>query len=85
MAIATTKKNNKAETSSAALGVTHAVAASAPAKAAASAGRGPLRRTPSQEEIATRAYELYVQRGCAEGHAEEDWAQAERELSGGKN
>jgi hypothetical protein len=30
--------------------------------------------------IATRAYELYLQRGCREGCAEEDWLEAEREI-----
>jgi hypothetical protein len=30
--------------------------------------------------IATRAYELYVQRGCREGCAVEDWLEAEREI-----
>jgi H+-transporting ATPase len=31
-------------------------------------------------QIATRAYELYEQRGCREGHAVQDWVQAEREV-----
>ena len=30
--------------------------------------------------LATRAYELYVQRGCREGCAVEDWLDAEREI-----
>ncbi|HEX4968381.1 MAG TPA: DUF2934 domain-containing protein [Nitrospiraceae bacterium] len=30
--------------------------------------------------ITTRAYELYVQRGCREGRAVEDWLDAEREI-----
>lgn len=30
--------------------------------------------------ITTRAYELYVQRGCREGCAVEDWLDAEREI-----
>jgi hypothetical protein len=30
--------------------------------------------------INVRAYELYVQRGCRDGHAEEDWLDAEREI-----
>jgi len=30
--------------------------------------------------IAARAYELYIQRGCREGCAEEDWLDAEREI-----
>lgn len=32
--------------------------------------------------IATRAYELYRQRGCREGCAVEDWLDAEREIVG---
>jgi hypothetical protein len=32
--------------------------------------------------IATRAYELYAQRGFREGCAEEDWLDAEREIGG---
>ena len=30
--------------------------------------------------ITSRAYELYLQRGCREGCAEEDWLDAEREM-----
>jgi hypothetical protein len=30
--------------------------------------------------IATRAFELYCQRGCQDGHDVDDWLQAEREL-----
>jgi Protein of unknown function (DUF2934) len=30
--------------------------------------------------ISCRAYELYLQRGCREGRAEEDWLEAEREI-----
>lgn len=33
-----------------------------------------------QERIANRAYELYLQRGCREGCALEDWVDAEREI-----
>lgn len=33
-----------------------------------------------QKRIAMRAYELYSQRGGVDGHAEEDWLQAEREI-----
>jgi len=36
--------------------------------------------SPSREEIATRAYEIYLQRGAAPGRELEDWLQAEREL-----
>lgn len=33
-----------------------------------------------QAQVARRAYEFYVQRGCREGCAEEDWLDAEREI-----
>jgi uncharacterized protein YndB with AHSA1/START domain len=36
---------------------------------------------PTQEEIAERAYELYLQRGQAPGYELENWLQAEKELS----
>jgi len=37
---------------------------------------------PTHEQIEKRAYEIYEQRGRADGHADDDWAQAERELRG---
>ncbi|HVV52812.1 MAG TPA: DUF2934 domain-containing protein [Polyangia bacterium] len=36
---------------------------------------------PSQDEIARRAYELYLQRGSVPGHEKDDWLQAEAELA----
>jgi hypothetical protein len=39
-------------------------------------------RHASHDEIAVRAYELYLGRGGAAGHAEQDWLQAEAELAG---
>ena len=38
-------------------------------------------RTPATEEIATRAYEIYLARGGSHGADVEDWLQAERELT----
>ena len=38
------------------------------------------RTTPTAEEIALRAYHIYLQRGGAPGNALEDWTRAEREL-----
>jgi DUF2934 family protein len=35
---------------------------------------------PQHEEIALRAYEFFLQRGCTHGRDLEDWLQAEREL-----
>jgi hypothetical protein len=35
---------------------------------------------PTHDEIAVRAYELYLARGAEHGHDAEDWAQAESEL-----
>jgi hypothetical protein len=39
------------------------------------------RQELSKEEIAHRAYELYVQRGGEPGKDVEDWVRAEKELS----
>jgi Protein of unknown function (DUF2934) len=39
-----------------------------------------MARTPKREEIERKAYEIYEQRGCEDGHAEEDWFAAEHEL-----
>ncbi|MFL5307024.1 MAG: DUF2934 domain-containing protein [Polyangia bacterium] len=36
---------------------------------------------PSYEAIAKRSYELYLQRGGLDGYHEQDWLQAEAELS----
>jgi len=38
-------------------------------------------REPSREEIACRAYELYLRRGSEPGKDVEDWVRAEKELS----
>jgi hypothetical protein len=38
--------------------------------------------SPSIELIQQRAYEIYLERGDAEGSEIEDWLQAERELGG---
>ncbi|MGD0956896.1 MAG: DUF2934 domain-containing protein [Candidatus Acidiferrales bacterium] len=35
---------------------------------------------PTRKEIELRAYDLYVERGCEDGHAVEDWLEAERQL-----
>jgi Protein of unknown function (DUF2934) len=37
----------------------------------------------SHDAIETRSYELYLARGGADGHHEEDWLRAEAELNGG--
>jgi len=37
-------------------------------------------REPTHQEIAARAYELYLQRGRQSGHEMDDWLQAEYEL-----
>jgi hypothetical protein len=37
---------------------------------------------PSHEQIAQRAYEIYLQRGGAPGDPMQDWLRAEQELAG---
>jgi hypothetical protein len=49
--------------------------AAPPAKAAVKPGKG-----PTQDEIATRAFEIYVSEGCREGTDLDNWLRAEREL-----
>ena len=41
------------------------------------------RPTPTHEQIARRAYEIWIQSGYVTGRDVENWAQAERELSTG--
>ena len=36
---------------------------------------------PSYEEIAYRAYQLYLQRGAGDGRDTDDWLRAEQELT----
>jgi len=48
-----------------------------PVRAAVKA-RGPYE--PTQEEIQTRAFEIYVSEGCKEGNDLEYWLRAEQEL-----
>jgi DUF2934 family protein len=38
--------------------------------------------TPIEQQIRQHAYELYDQRGRADGHELDDWLQAEREIKG---
>jgi len=38
--------------------------------------------TPSHDEIARRAYELFQRRGGEPGHEQDDWLQAEQDLRG---
>jgi hypothetical protein len=49
-------------------------------KAAPTAKSAVSAAEPTHEEIAARAYELYLGRGSLDGYSEEDWALAEAEL-----
>lgn len=40
----------------------------------------PVMTAPSHEDIAARAYEIYMERAADEGTADDDWVRAEREL-----
>lgn len=39
-----------------------------------------LALSPTREQIATRAFEIFVQRGGMDGFADDDWFRAEAEL-----
>ncbi len=45
-----------------------------------------LRSLPTdvEERVRLRAYELWEQRGCQHGQAQEDWFRAEREIVGAR-
>ena len=49
-------------------------------------GNGPQtqRRKPSHDEIARRAFEIWVAKGRPTGQDAVNWSQAERELAGGR-
>jgi hypothetical protein len=36
---------------------------------------------PAKEQISQRAYEIYLARGCEDGHDLSDWIEAERQVS----
>jgi hypothetical protein len=38
---------------------------------------------PTIDDIAKRAYEIYLEKGCQQGQCEENWKQAEQELTKG--
>jgi len=40
--------------------------------------------SPSQQDIAKRAFEIYMSKGCPQGQDEQIWLEAERELRGKK-
>jgi hypothetical protein len=50
------------------------------AVAGAPLARTTARRAPTHDEIARRAYELFLQRGGQHGSHEQDWLRAESEL-----
>jgi len=52
----------------------------APEETAKSSQRAKAPFDDLHARISRRAYELYVQRGYREGHADEDWLDAERDI-----
>jgi hypothetical protein len=43
---------------------------------------GKLNLTQIEERIRNRAYDLYLRRDCADGHALDDWLEAKAEVLG---
>ena len=41
----------------------------------------PVKSKPTQDQIATRAYEIYLERGSTPGDPMQDWLRAESELA----
>jgi hypothetical protein len=52
------------------------------ALSASRAATASLPATVTDGDIARRAYDLYLARGCETGHDVDDWLRAERELRG---
>jgi hypothetical protein len=71
------KNSKKTSVTTTARKTVRATTTSAPKSAKAPAAP----RTPTQEEIAIRSYEIYLARGAADGHHVEDWLRAEAELT----
>jgi hypothetical protein len=44
--------------------------------------RSETQAAPREEQVRLRAYELYVESGYSDGHAEEHWFAAERDIGG---
>jgi len=40
---------------------------------------------PTHKDIAKRAYEIYVEKGCPQGQSEQNWLQAEQEMKNQQN
>jgi hypothetical protein len=51
------------------------------AKKREAAPHAPASSSERQQQIAQRAYELHVTRGCLQGRDLEDWLDAEREIA----
>lgn len=77
----TTSKAAKEPAEKATAKKTTAKKTAAPRSAKATDGTA-SRREPSQEDIARRAYEIYLERGGRHGNDADDWLRAERELRG---
>lgn len=56
--------------------------ASAPASSRSTKKRTTAPAQVTHREVARRAYDLFLARGCEHGHDLDDWLQAERELRG---
>lgn len=69
--------------SSAAAG-TASAADSTASEPSASRPRTASNDAPGREDVARRAYELYLERGGRHGHDLEDWFEAERQLQAGR-
>ena len=50
-------------------------------EAPAPKAKKPAKTKPTQDQIAARAYEIYLERGSTPGDPMQDWLRAESELS----
>jgi hypothetical protein len=78
--MATQSNNKSAKTSKAPTPVAQPVHAAVKASPAKEPAKAKAPYEPTQEEIQTRAFQLYLSEGCKEGNDLEYWLRAEQEL-----
>jgi hypothetical protein len=78
--MATQSNNKSAKTSKAPAPVAKPVPAAVKASPAKEPAKAKAPYEPTQEEIQTRAFQIYLSEGCKEGNDLEYWLRAEKEL-----
>jgi Protein of unknown function (DUF2934) len=75
-----TQSNNKSKATKAPAPVAQPVSTAVKASPAKEPVKAKAPYEPTQEEIQTRAFQIYLSEGCKEGNDLEFWLRAEKEL-----